>query len=212
MNLKNIKIFSQNICKNSLIIHTILEIHSAFNIIFIQEPSWTYICSISSLSNCDGKELVGVSNHPNQITFSRILTQSHDSPRVIIYINIHISFLHFSLCNDIFNHRDISYISFFNHSSIYYLFNVYSNLSQSALKYFKNTEDNLNNVIILIGNFNIRNCLWDSNFQYCSLHRDTLFDIADFFQLEISRSTEFFPTRYSDNSQDSNSVLDLVFL
>ena len=31
------------------------------------------------------------------------------------------------------------------------------------------------------------------------------------FQLEISKPTEFFPTRYSDNGQDSNSVLDFVF-
>ena len=129
-----------------------------------------------------------------------------------MYINIHISFLHFSLCNDLFNYRDISYIYFFNHSSINYLFNAYSNLSQLALKYFKNTEVDLNNVFILIGNFNIRDCLWDPNFQYCSFHRNTLFDIANSFQLEISRSTKFFPTRYSDNGQDSNLVLDLVFL
>ena len=133
MNLKNIKIFSQNVRKNSLIIHTILETCSTFNIIFIQELSWTYICSIPSLSNYDSEELVGVLNYPNWITFSRTLTQSHDSLRVIIYINTHILFLYFSLHNDLFNHRDISCISFFNHGLIYYLFNVYSDSSQSAL-------------------------------------------------------------------------------
>ena len=65
MILENIKIYSQNIRKNNFIIYTILKIHSSFNIIFIQELSWTYICSILSLSNCKGEELVGVSNHPN---------------------------------------------------------------------------------------------------------------------------------------------------
>ena len=64
----------------------------------------------------------------------------------------------------------------------------------------------------MIGNLNIRDCFWDPNFLYYSLHRDTLFDITNFFQLEISRSTEFLPTRYSDNSQNLNLVLDLVFL
>jgi len=161
MNLKNIKFFSQNICKNSLLIHTILETYSKFDIIFIQELSWTYICSIPSLSNCDGKELVGVSNHSNWITFSSILTQSYDFLRVIIYTNIHISFLCFSLFNDLFNHKDIS---FFNYGLIHYLFNVYSDLFQSALKYFKNTEVNLNNILIMTGDFNIRDCLWDPNF------------------------------------------------
>ena len=129
MNLKNIKFFSQNIYKNSLIIYTILKICSVFNIIFIQELSWTYICSIPSLFNCDGKELVSVPNHPNWITFSRILTQSHDSLKFIIYINIYILFFYFSLCNDLFNHRNISCVSFFNYGLIYYLFNIYSDSS-----------------------------------------------------------------------------------
>ena len=34
----NLKIFSQNIHKNTLIVNTILEIYSHFNIILIQEP------------------------------------------------------------------------------------------------------------------------------------------------------------------------------
>jgi len=34
----NLKIFSQNIRKNSLIVNTILETQSQFDIIFIQEP------------------------------------------------------------------------------------------------------------------------------------------------------------------------------
>ena len=35
---KDIKLFSQNIQKNSLIIKTILEIKTNYDIIFIQEP------------------------------------------------------------------------------------------------------------------------------------------------------------------------------
>ena len=101
---------------------------------------------------------------------------------------------------------------FFNHSSIYYLINVYSDLSQSALKYLKDTEVNLNNVLIMTGDFNIRDNFWDPNFPYHSSHRDTLFNIADSFWLELSKPTEFFPTKYPDNVQDSNLVLDLVFL
>ena len=38
-----------------------------------------------------------------------------------------------------------------------------------------------------------------------------LFDIADSFSLALSNPTENFPTRFSDNDQNSNSVLDLVF-
>jgi len=37
-----------------------------------------------------------------------------------------------------------------------FLINVYSDDHQSALKYLKNTEINLNNVLIITGDFNIR--------------------------------------------------------
>jgi len=63
-----------------------------------------------------------------------------------------------------------------------YLISVYSDSSQSDLKYYlKDTKVNLNNVLIMTGDFNIRNNFWDSNFLYYFSHRDTIFDIADFF-------------------------------
>jgi len=43
-----LKLFSQNICKNSLIVNTILETQILFDIIFIQESSWSIIWSITS--------------------------------------------------------------------------------------------------------------------------------------------------------------------
>jgi len=71
MNIKKLRIFSQNIWKNSSLVNTILRIQSEFDIIFIQELSWITICSISSSKSKDGEELVGIPNHPNWITFSR---------------------------------------------------------------------------------------------------------------------------------------------
>ena len=209
---ENIKVFSQNIHKNSLIIYSILETCSDFDIIFIQKLFWTCIHSILSPLNCEGKELVGIPNHPNWVTFSRNPTNIRDFPRVLVYINIYISFLHFFLCNDIFNYKDISCILFFNQGSIQFLLNVYSNSSQLALKYLKNTEVDLNNVLLIMDDFNIRDCLWNPSFIFHSSFRNILFDITDSFYLELSKPTENFLTMYSDNDQDSNSVLDLVFL
>jgi len=65
MIIKNIKIFSQNMQKNNLIVNMILETYFEFNILFIQEPSWSTIHSILSSKSKDGKELVGVPSHPN---------------------------------------------------------------------------------------------------------------------------------------------------
>ena len=77
--------------------------------------------------------MVRISNHSNWTTFSRNLSQGNDSRRVITSINIQLHSLCFSLRKDIFNHRDISCVSFFNHGSVYFLINIYTDLSQMAL-------------------------------------------------------------------------------
>jgi len=49
----NLKKFSQNVCKNSLIVNTILEAQAFFNIIFLQELPWSIICTIPSSTSCE---------------------------------------------------------------------------------------------------------------------------------------------------------------
>ena len=155
MNCDVLKFFSQNVRKNRLIVDTILETQHQFNIIFIQEPLQSIICSIPSSNNCEGEPLVGIPHHPNWYTFARHPTNQPNSPRVV---NIHVLCLCFSLQNNILNHRDIFCILFSNKGSIDFMLNVYSDSSQSALQYLKDTESSIHNVIIMIGDFNIRDC------------------------------------------------------
>jgi len=144
---------------------------------------------------------VGVLNHPNWTTFSSPYSSNGDSLRVITYISSHISSsLCFSLRNDIFHYKDISCISFFNQDSIFFLINIYSDASQSALKYLKDTEVNLSNVLIITGDFNIRDSLWDPAFPHYSSHSNTLFEIANSFQIDLSKPVIFLPTRFADNA------------
>jgi len=156
--------------------------------------------------------LIDVPNYPNWITFSRNLSNPQDLPRVITYINIRLSNLCFSLCKDLLDHSDISYISFFNCGSIYFMLNIYSDSSQIALKYFKNNEANINNILIITSNFNIRNSSWDPLFPNYLVHSNTLTDITNTLNLYISSATIQVPTRYVDNPNDLNSVIDLMFL
>ena len=71
--------------------------------------------------------------------------------------------------------------------------NVYSNSSHSALKYFKDTEVNINNVLLMMGDFNIRNSLWDPSFPFHSFISDNLIVIADSFLSDHCLSSDHAP-------------------
>jgi len=64
----------------------------------------------------------------------------------------------------------------------------------------------------MTGDFNIRDSIWDPNYLFHSYNSELLFDIADSFSLNISNPIKNVPTRFSDNNNNANSVLDLVFL
>ena len=212
MIIQNLKVFSQNVRKNSIITNTILETYSQFDVLLIQEPPWSEIQKIPSSSNCEGEPFIGSYHHPNWIAFTRIPQDKNDFPRVISYVNIRLSSLRFLFHKDIFDHRDISIISFTNNGICHFILNIYSDSSHSALKYLKDTEVNINNVLLMTGNFNIRDSLWDPSFPFHSSISDDLIMVADSFDLSLSTPIYPGPTRFSDTAGESSSVIDLMFL
>ena len=204
--------FSQNVRKNSTITNIILETHSHFDILLIQEPPWSEIRKIPSSSNCDGKPLMGTSHHPNWIAFARHPSNNSNFPRVISYVNICLNSFCFLLHRDLFDHRDINIISFTNNDICHYILNIYSDSSHLALKYLKDTEVNINHILLMTGDFNIRDSLWDPSFPFHSSISNDLIIIADSFDLTLSFPTNPGPTRFSDTVGESNSVIDLMFL
>ena len=212
MILKNLKVLFQNMQKNHLIVNTILETQTHFDIILIQEPPWSIIHKVPSTLNSEGEDFVGTVHHPNWTLFAINPLNKASSLRVTAYINNHLTFLCFSLRTNITNHTDVLLLSFTSNHFQYFILNIYSDSAHMALKYLKDIEVNIDNILVMTGDFNIRNSLWDSSFPYHSSISDDLLLIADSFQLAFSTPTNPFPTRYSDTVGEANSTIDLMFL
>ena len=72
--------------------------------------------------------------------------------------------------------------------------NVYSDNQQFTLKYLKDTKVNLNDTLIITGDFNIRDNNWNLLYLYYSIYVDILREISDNFNLELSISINHIPT------------------
>ena len=155
---------------------------------------------------------MGTCHHPNWISFARLPSNGIDSPRVISYVNIHLKPFRFLCRKDLFDHRDINLISFICNDTWHYILNIYSDSSHLALKYLKDTEVNINQVLLMTGDFHVRDNLWDPLFPHHSSISDDLMMIADSFDLALSSPINPGPTRLSNTVGESNLVIDLMVL
>ena len=68
---------------------------------------------------------------------------------------------------------------FFNNGSICFIINIYSDHQQNTLKYLKDIKINISNILIMIGDFNIRNNNWDLSYPH-HLSGSQEMDLASF--------------------------------
>ena len=65
-------------------------------------------------------------------------------------------------------------------------FSLYSNNYYSTLKYFKDTEVNLQNILIIVSDFNIRDNSWNLLYSFYLIYSNILLEIVDSFNLCLS--------------------------
>ena len=120
--------------------------------------------------------------------------------------------MRFMLRPDIVNHWDINVLAFHGDHNTSFMINIYSDSNQTAFHFFYQNVVNLDNTVIITGDFNIRDSDWDPLTYHHSMHTDDLMTIVDSLDLELSHPSNPGPTRFADNPQNSNFILDLVFL
>ena len=64
----------------------------------------------------------------------------------------------------------------------------------------------------MIQDFNIRDSDWNSSYSHYLSYSSILREIADNLNLDLSTPINPVSTQYVDNSQNSNLVIDLMFL
>jgi len=210
---ETLHIYSQNIRKNKTLTDTILETNkNNTDILFIQEPPQYITKYIPSPQNVKGTPIYGHPSHLEWTLYARQPTQQDDIPHVISYINKRISSLLALLSTDLIDHRDINLISLQINHRCSYAINVYSDNHQSAIRHLRDHEINIDNILIMAGDFNIHDSNWDPSYPHHSAHTNDLMIIADNLNLDLSTPTNPSLTRFADNPQDSNSVIDLMFI
>ena len=64
----------------------------------------------------------------------------------------------------------------------------------------------------MASNFNIRNSNQNPSYPFHLIHTNSLLEIVDSFNLNLSYPIQQVPTHYSDNINNANLVIDLFFL
>jgi len=196
----NLKIFSQNVRKNKALTDLILETQkNIFNIILIQEPPRSLLRHIPSHTNLEGDPLYSTPNHPEWTLFIQDHSSIKNYPRVATYINKQLSRMRFSLRKDLINHCNINVIDFHNRQDVQCIINVYSDSNQTAIQILRDNIRNIGNMIVITGDFNIRDSDWDPNVHYHLIHIEDLMFIADCLNVELATPINLGSTRFADN-------------
>ena len=110
-----VKVFSQNVQKNSIHVETLLVRHSNnYDIILIQEPPHREIRKAPSASSIEGEAVIGAPMHPEWLYLVRPQKPNERPPRVMAYVSKRLAKLRPSMRFDLVDHPDILAISLYN--------------------------------------------------------------------------------------------------
>jgi hypothetical protein len=191
------------------------------DIILFQEPGWRRVRSQPSSTSREGDNAYGPPIHSSWLPIIPAFDNTNPDgfkPRTVTYVNKRLTNLKPQLRLDLIKHRDLSLITLKHPDrSTTHILNVYNDgRTHSALNFLIDNANNLPNIDICAGDFNIQDAEWDEGAKRHygpNSHANLLVDVM--CSLGMIRSTPNnpnAPTRVPPQSNNTRpSIIDLCF-
>ena len=193
--------------------HVLLESHRDHDIIFVQEPYWGFIKNVvnSKDNNKDkGVPYFQTAGHSNFVCLG-----ASEKSRVCTFVHKRLTTQKHKVRNDLVKHKDILLIEITMAISTIRMLNVYNDSrTHAALGYLTNRVEQIPEVHIMTGNFNLHHQMWGGENTLCNniLCCDQLIQLSmDDFGLDL-RNPVGEPTWKSNNINLRKHTIDLVWM
>ncbi|PPQ94194.1 hypothetical protein CVT25_003936, partial [Psilocybe cyanescens] len=184
---------------------------TAYDIVFIQEPLWRFVCTAPSTSRKTGDDVIGAPLHPAWLPMVRN-PEPDTRPRVMAYVSNCLKEFRPSMRRDLIDHRDVLIISLFANGQSYNLMNVYSDETHTAALLLAEEAASLPPFIYMGGDFNIHSQEWDGGHRGHPGVATQLLNTAAELGLQRAPFVNPGPTFYPRIQGFCSTVIDLVFV
>lgn len=217
-----LRVLSHNCQLSKITINHLLETsRSKFDFLLLQETCYSLIRHTTSLHSKQGDPITSLPIHPSWT----LIEQKHNKksgpyPGVCIYANKACSFLNPKLLSHYSSHLDLMFISIaLKNNKQFIIGNVYNRPAPhgDACRTLLSQPSLLNEVDILMGDFNLHHDMWDLILKTRSPTDDAseltqLMSDKDLILLNHTEHPDSFPTQIPQQDGILPSVLDLIFL
>lgn len=213
-------IISANVQKSRDNMHLLLEKHRDADIICIQEPCWSYVKQVASMTDPDGDPYSNTVNHRHFITLG-----AAEASRVVVFVHREKwRRANPRIRTGCIQHNDVLCISMRINDSDFSFLNVYNDSRTfAALHALSASADSLPPLAFMVGDFNLRHPMWDKyerardvpGSRHLIRHRTTSEDLIALatgaLGLSLTNDPNGPPTWYSNNLGVREGVLDLLW-
>ncbi|OSC97411.1 hypothetical protein PYCCODRAFT_1377114, partial [Trametes coccinea BRFM310] len=204
--MRRLRVLSHNVNHTPNQMHFLLEsMVKKCDILFVQEPYYGPIKTVTSNSDPAGEILTGTQVHP-----AWLLMETCTPARVCAYVNRELAPLRPQLCAHIVNHRDMILISLSADGEVHHYLNVYNDERSTALVWLSEHQAELPPLDLVVGDFNLHSTAWEPDAPRDSMRAPELLDLMAGIGMGLVND-QGLPTHRPHNAALRSTVPDLIW-